>query len=162
MKQVFLIVILLAFSFSHARISYSNTAKAKSKSATCPAKSLVNESKELLKPDFIYDGFKLIKTKLRDEPQIRGIVVPVSPEVEFRYIFNRSHLPEGSEINVYRGNRASADTRQFSSVDSEDSESILVYKPERDLGMMYIEFKIPARGKGPRSGCVCVLAGYRL
>jgi len=167
MKKLFLIIILSGFYYSASKSTYSKTAKADpiaigSYPEACSSKDLINETKEMLKPDFIYDGFKLIKVRLKDKPHTRQIIMPLYQEVKYKFVFNRGALPKGSAIKVYRGRSASADQLQFSSDDFDTDENLLVYEPVKDIGSLNIEFNIPAASEGAGPGCVCVVGGYKL
>ena len=107
MKKLFLIVILSVVYYSSSKFTYTKTVKADSYPEACKSKDLIKESKELLKPDFIYDGFTLIKVRLKETTQIKRIHMPLYHGINYRFVFNRTALPKGSEIKVYHGRVAS-------------------------------------------------------
>jgi len=162
MKRLFLIVIFSVIYYSSSKLTYTNPSKADAFPEACSSKELINETKELLKPDFLYDGYKLIKVRLKETPQVKRIDMPLYQEVDYKFVFNRTALPKGSEIRVYHGRIASAAHLQFNSNDFDAGENLLVYVPAKDLNLLYIEFKIPAASEGVTSGCICTVAGYRL
>lgn len=165
MKQALLIVIFLGFSLSPqlGRSTSVNGSKSKSDAypEICGTKGLIDQSREKLKPDYIYDGFRLIKVKLKDKPQVKTLIFPVNSEVDFKYVFNGTTLPEGTEIRIYNSKTPSEETLKFNE-EFDGDQDLLVFETTKDMWVALIEIKIPPASEEITSGCICILAGYKL
>ena len=162
MKHLLIIVFLFGLFSSQSTQLYGQEDHAHEYPDVCHSSDLLNEAKELLHPDYTYDGFRFVKIKQKDKSQIKKLVFPLNSAVSFRYVFNRSELPKGSEINIYDWNEPTAEHLRFSSKDVDESKEMFIYEPDKDMTVTYIEITIPPAGDGSPYGCLFVLAGYKL
>ncbi|MBL4657013.1 MAG: hypothetical protein JKX73_03370 [Flavobacteriales bacterium] len=162
MKRTFIILLLLGYGLSTISFNDKRSDKGADYPELCSSKDLISKAKEGLKSDFIYDGFKLVKVKLKDVPQVKKLLYGVNPAVDIRYVFNREALPVGSEIRIYNSKKASDETLRFKSTDFDDAQDILVFNTTADMWAALIEIKLPAASEGITSGCLCTMAGYRV
>lgn len=160
MKRAFLIIIMFGVSFSFTSVNGSKS-KSDAFPEICGTKGLIDQSKEKLKPDFIYDGFKLIKVKLKDKAQVKQLLFPVNSAIDFRYVFNRTALPEGTKIKIYNSKTPSEETLKFSE-DFDGDKDLLVFETTDDMWAALIEINLPPASAEITSGCICILAGYKL
>jgi len=128
----------------------------------CRSSKLLNEAKELLKPDYNYEGFRFLKVKLMEKSQVKKLGFPLNSAVSYRYVFNRSALPEGSEINIYDIDDPTPEHLRFSSKDIDENEDVFVFDPTEDMTMAYIELVVPAIVEEHGSGCLFIMAGHKM
>ena len=129
----------------------------------CRSSELLNAAKQYLKPDYNYDGFRFVKVKLKEKSYSKKLGFILNSAVAYRYVFNRSVLPEGSKINIYDLDDPTPEHLRFSSEDIEDTTDVFVYEPEKDMPMVYIEVVIPAIVNDEHgSGCLFIMAGYKM
>lgn len=160
MKRAALLIILLAFNCSYTSVNGSKS-RADVYPEICSSGELIKLAKTELKPDYIYDGFKSIKIKLKDKAQVKRMLFPVNSSVEFKYVFSRSALPDGAEIRIYNSKTPSEKSLKFRS-EFDGDQDVLSFETTKDMWAALIELKIPAAEEGIDAGCVCVLAGYKL
>lgn len=129
----------------------------------CDQKAIVEASKEMLDP-FEYDAGKVSKIQFSGESQRGEIEVPLFWGEKYRFVFNRSGLPQNVDVEVY-DKSSDADDREllYSTKQMPDSKEKFVFEPDRSRSL-YINYVIPARNddlkKEEAVGCMVFVLGY--
>ena len=128
----------------------------------CNPVEMKKKTEPMMKP-FTYDSAKLTRINLTKKPMMQETEVPLSLFGAYRLVFNTMAMPKKIGINVYNKDKSSSKrTLLFSNKDSLETNTDLIYNPEKHTRKVYVDYDIPADSLNLKiKGCVYFMLGYK-
>lgn len=128
----------------------------------CNPVEMKKKTEPLMKP-YTYDSAKLTRINLTKKPMMQETEVPLSLFGAYKLVFNTMAMPKKIGINIYNKDRESKKRELlFSNKDSLETNTDLIFMPEKHTRKVYVDYDIPADSLNLKiKGCVYFMLGYK-